>query len=60
MKNPITTISGVLVLIVALFTAYGYITETEAKAWTDLIPPLVELIAGLILIFKSGDKNPGI
>ena len=60
MKNPITTITGALIMLVALFTAYGFITETEAKAWTDAIPVFVEAIAAIILIFKSGDKDPGI
>ena len=57
MQNPITTISGALIMVIVLFQAYGFVNETEAKAWTDAIPVLVQATAAILLIFRSKDSK---
>ena len=57
MRNPITTISGVVVLALAVLHTFAVINKEEQIALTNLAGPLVELIFGLILMFKTDDKG---
>lgn len=57
MKNPVTTIAGIIVGLVGLAGLIGLITQEQQVEITKAIPIIVELIAGIILSFKAGDKG---
>jgi hypothetical protein len=61
-KNLVTTISGVVTLIITLLSGFGVITAEQATATTEqasvlltLVPQVVAAVASLILIFKAQD-----
>jgi ABC-type Fe3+ transport system permease subunit len=61
-KNLITTISGVVTLVITILSALGVLTPEQAGGVTEqtntlltLIPQVVAAVAALILIFKSKD-----
>ncbi len=57
MKNPVTTISGLIVLLIGGLTIFGVITSEEQVSLTALAEGLIEAIIGIIAIFKAGDKG---
>jgi hypothetical protein len=61
-KNLITTITGVVTLLITLLVTFGVFTPEQAAGVTiqtnallTAIPEVVSAIAALILIFKSKD-----
>ena len=61
-KNLVTTIAGVVTLVITLLVGFGVITpeqSTEITAQTNVlitaIPQVVSAVAALILIFKAKD-----
>jgi ABC-type Fe3+ transport system permease subunit len=61
-KNLITTISGVITLLISLLVMFGVLTPEQAEGVTThtntlltLVPGVVSAIAALILIFKAKD-----
>lgn len=61
-KNLITTIAGVITLLISLLVMFGVFTPEQATGVTEqtnklmtLIPEVVSAIAALILIFKAKD-----
>lgn len=56
MKNPITTISGVALLIFAAVSTFDVITLGELAATIDYFAVAIETLVGLIAIL-SGDPD---
>ena len=61
-KNLITTISGVITLLISLLVMFGVLTPEQAEGVTThtntlmtLIPGVVLAVTGLIAIFKAKD-----
>ena len=61
-KNLITTIAGVVTLVITLLVTFGVFTPEQAEGVTlqtnvllTAIPEIISAIAGLILIFKAKD-----
>jgi hypothetical protein len=61
-KNLITTIAGVVTLVITLLVTFGVFTPEQAAGVTvqtnvllTAIPEIVSAIAALILIFKAKD-----
>jgi ABC-type Fe3+ transport system permease subunit len=61
-KNLVTTIAGVVTLVITLLVGFGVITpeqSTEITTQTNVlitaIPQVVSAVAALILIFKAKD-----
>ena len=61
-KNLITTIAGVVTLVITLLVTFGVFTPEQAAGVTvqtnvllTAIPEVISAIAGLILIFKAKD-----
>lgn len=57
MKNPVTTITGIILSVVGIAGFVGLITQEQSVELTKAIPVIVELIAGIVLAFKAGDKG---
>ena len=60
--NLITTISGIVTIVITLLVTFGVFTPEQATGVTEqtnilmtVIPQVVSAIAGLILIFKAKD-----
>jgi hypothetical protein len=60
--NLVTTISGIVTLVITLLVTFGVFTPTQASGVTQqtnvlltAIPQVVSAIAALILIFKAKD-----
>ena len=61
-KNLITTITGVVTIIITILVSFGVFTPEQATGVTEqsnvllsAIPQVIAAIAGLILIFKAKD-----
>lgn len=61
-KNLITTISGIVTLLITVLVSFGVFTPEQATAVTEqtnvlltAVPEVITAIAGLILIFKAKD-----
>lgn len=61
-RNLVTTISGIVTLIITLLVTFGVLTPEQATGVTEqtnvlltVIPQAVSSIAALILIFKAKD-----
>jgi protein-S-isoprenylcysteine O-methyltransferase Ste14 len=61
-KNLVTTISGIVTLIITLLVTFGVFTPEQAEGVTTqtttllaIIPQAISAIAALILIFKAKD-----
>jgi hypothetical protein len=61
-RNLVTTISGIVTLIITLLVTFGVFSPEQATAVTTqtttlltLIPQVVSAVAALILIFKAKD-----
>jgi hypothetical protein len=60
--NLVTTISGIVTLLITLLVTFGVFTPTQASDVTvqtnvllTAVPQVVSAVAGLILIFKAKD-----
>jgi len=62
MKNPVTTISGILLLIVTIVHSFALITAEQSAAIQDFIPVVIEGVVSIIALFKAsdGDKAAGL
>ena len=61
-RNLITTITGIITLLITLLVTFGVLTPEQAEGTTTqvnvlatAIPQIVSAIAALILIFKAKD-----
>jgi len=61
-KNLVTTISGIVTLVITILVSFGVFTPEQAEGVTTqtnvlltVIPQAVSAIAALILIFKAKD-----
>jgi len=57
MKNPVTTISGIVLLLISALTLFGVITQEQAGSIEQYAGMIVEAVIGLIAVFKAGDKG---
>lgn len=60
MKNPVSTITGIALAIISIIGAIGLVKQEQAIELTQIVPVIIEAIAGLIAIFKTGDKEAGV
>jgi len=61
-KNLVTTISGIVTLLITILVSFGVFTPEQAAGVTEqtttlltLIPQIISAVAALILIFKAKD-----
>ena len=59
MKNPITTIAGLVMILLSGLTLFGVITQEESAAFADYATILVEAIVGIIALIAK-DKGGGL
>ena len=60
MKNPVTTITGAIMIILSALTLFGAINQEQSIEINQYATMIVEAVVGLIAIFKAGDTNGGI
>lgn len=60
MKNPVTTISGVILLVLSGLTLFGVITQDQSADISQYSSMIIEAIIGLIAVFKASDNNGGV
>ncbi len=53
MKNPVTTISGIIMILLSALALFGVIGPTLGQYAAEIISAIV----GIITIFKAGDKG---
>ena len=60
MKNPITTLTGIALLIIAILTATGVVGPEDQQTLGEYATAAIEAIAGIISIFfgSDGKNNP--
>lgn len=56
MKNPITTISGGVMLVLAALSTFNVISSEEQAQLGDYATVIIEAVVGIIAIF-SGDPS---
>ena len=56
MKNPLTTITGIISLVIMAITIFGLITQEEAGSLTQYASAIVEAVLGIIALFSSKDE----
>jgi energy-coupling factor transporter transmembrane protein EcfT len=61
-RNLVTTISGVVTLVITILVSFGVFTPAQASGVTEqtnvlltAVPQIISAIAALILIFKAKD-----
>ena len=59
-KNPVTTISGMILIILSGLTLFGVITSDQSTELGGYAQGIIEAILGIIAIFKAGDKGGGV
>ena len=57
MKNPVTTISGVIMIILSGLTLFGIVTQEQSAEISQYAAMVIEAVIGFISIFKAGDKG---
>jgi hypothetical protein len=57
MKNPVTTISGVLLLVLSALAMFNVITAEQSASISEYAGMLITAVVGLINVFKAGDKG---
>ena len=57
MKNPVTTISGIIMIILSGLTLFGIVTQEQSAEISQYAAMVIEAIIGFIAIFKAGDKG---
>ena len=50
MKNPVTTISGIILLILSGLTLFGVITQDQSADISQYAQMIIEAIVGLIAV----------
>lgn len=54
-RNLVTTISGVIVLLISGLTLFGILTAEQASGLTEYATMIITAVAGIISIFKAKD-----
>jgi len=54
-KNLISTITGVVVLVISGLSLFGILTTEQAGSLTNYVTTILTAIAGIISIFKLTD-----
>jgi len=57
LKNPRTTIVGVLMIVISALTLFGVVKAEDQLDVQQLVTGVVEAIFGLIAIFKAKDAS---
>lgn len=57
MKNPVTTVTGILIALATIVFSIGLINQEQQLAIVDAIPVVSGVVASLIAVFKASDKN---
>ena len=60
MKNPVTTISGVIMIILSGLSLFGIINQDQSADINQYATMIIEAVVGLIAVFKASDKSGGI
>ena len=60
MKNPVTTISGVILIILSGLTLFGVITQEQSATLGQYASMIIEAVIGIIAIFRGSDIRGGI
>lgn len=58
-KNPFTTITGSVLLILSGLTLYGVISQSEAASLSEYSVIIINAIAGIVALFAK-DSGGGI
>jgi hypothetical protein len=54
-RNLISTITGVVVLLISGLALFGILTQEQATSLTQYVTTIVTAVAGIISIFKLTD-----
>ena len=54
-RNLITTISGVILLVISGLSLFGILTTEQAASLSEYATMIVTAVAGIISIFKAQD-----
>ena len=60
MKNPVTTIAGIIMIVLSGLTLFGVITSEQSGDLGGYATSIIEAIVGIIAIFKAGDQGGGV
>lgn len=60
MKNPVTTISGVILIILSGLALFGIITQEQQADLGQYAQAIIQAVVGIIAVFKAGDKDGGV
>ena len=60
MKNPVTTISGIILIILSGLTLFGVIDQEQSADLGQYASMIIEAIIGIIAIFKASDFKGGL
>ena len=60
MKNPVTTISGIVMIILAGLSLFGVIGPEDQQTLGGYAADIIAAIVGIIAVFKAGDKDGGL
>ncbi len=56
-KNLVTTITGIVVLVISALSLFGIITQEQAVTLTQYATAIVTAVAGIISIFFATDPQ---
>lgn len=59
-KNPVTTVSGIIIALVSIIAAVGVINSDQAATLNEIVPILAGIVSSLLLAFGAGDKEKGL
>ena len=57
MKNPVTTVTGILIAIATIVFSIGLINQEQQMAIVDAIPVIAGVVGSLIAVFAASDKS---
>ncbi|MCH8067790.1 MAG: hypothetical protein IID16_00750 [Candidatus Marinimicrobia bacterium] len=60
MRNPVTTISGGILIILSALTLFGIITQDQSIEIGQYVTVIIEAIVGFIGVFKASDSEGGV
>ena len=58
MKNPVTTITGVIMILLAGLSLFGVIGPEDQQTLGGYATDIVAAIVGIIAIFRASDREP--
>ena len=59
MKNPVTTISGAILILLSVLTLFGVLTSDQSAALEEYAAIIIPAITGIVALFAK-DKGGGI